>query len=610
MVARYPTPGEAMPFGLVPVLERLHADGSPDPTLGPAGVVRLTFDLSYPLRLAEQADGKIIVLGSLKSPCQQAYGCWSLAMLRLMPDGSPDVSFGTSGVASADFGTKDSGSTLLRILSDGRILILGFAERDVGNELNEYFALAKYLPNGQPDADFGSAGKVFVGFGGHSGIPYGLMVLPDGKLLVSGIGNWQGALVRLHANGMTDATFGIQGKVVIDVGANASSFHRTTPLADGRFLATGYYCFYAFAEFPVCNQLTMRYLPDGSLDPSFANGGRGFPEYWGLGGAFTVVDVDANGRILGLMAEPPRFVRFNSDGSWDRAFGSDGWLPLDMHSVATGTVLPDGKWELVGRRGGKDVLARILVDPHDDGHRNVPVTPRSGLWAVEAELNGSPGRGIQVDYQGGTLVVVVNGYESDGHSGFWLAAGALANGAFAGDLQGFRGGTPFGGVERSAVPAASAGQISLAFASSTRGTVKFPGEQERSIRKVEFDSGPTLNAVMTAVPGIWAISSEVDGKPGRGFMLESFGSQLVAIVDTYEYTGRAAFYLAGGTVAATTFVAPLTGYKNGTAFGSPYHAASSAGAVGNVSISLITSTMGEITLPGEPKKFITKLRFE
>lgn len=119
------------------------------------------------------------------------------------------------------------------------------------------------------------------------------------------------------------------------------------------------------------------------------------------------------------------------------------------------------------------------ADPVDQ----TEVPAKAGLWAVESEINGQPGRGLQIETQNGVMVVTVYGYDAAGKGTFYLASGSLANDAFSAPLKTYRGGRSFGGVMRSATEAGTAGTLSLKFTSDTGGEVTFPGESPKRIRK-------------------------------------------------------------------------------------------------------------------------------
>lgn len=112
--------------------------------------------------------------------------------------------------------------------------------------------------------------------------------------------------------------------------------------------------------------------------------------------------------------------------------------------------------------------------------------PEPGFWAVDAEVNGQPGRGFQIDLQGSTLVVSFYGYNPDGSAQWYLAAGALTNNRFTAPLQTYRGGMSFGGNAKPAQSFGEAGQIAITFTNATQGTITLPGEIAKPISRSTF----------------------------------------------------------------------------------------------------------------------------
>jgi dienelactone hydrolase len=244
----------------------------------------------------------------------------------------------------------------------------------------------------------------------------------------------------------------------------------------------------------------------------------------------------------------------------------------------------------------------------DDSLRINYTLPETGLWAVDAEVDGSPGRGFQVDARSGTLVLTFYGYEPEGAGRFWLAAGAYGSGSFSGTLTAYDGGSAFGGAYQAAHAAGGAGPVALSFLSATKGTITLPSESPKAISRFVFGSGGSGNAI-TPLPGLWAISSEVNGSPGRGFQIDLQGSTLVLTFFGYDAVGKGRFWLASGAYADNRFSGPLTAYEGGTSFGGSFQAAHATASAGNVTISFSSETSGTITLPGEGPKAISRFAF-
>jgi len=232
------------------------------------------------------------------------------------------------------------------------------------------------------------------------------------------------------------------------------------------------------------------------------------------------------------------------------------------------------------------------------------ILPETGLWAIDAEVNGQPGRGFQLVAENGTLVVTAFGYGSDGAAQWYLASGSIDGASFNGQLEQYSGGTTFGGPQVSAHRTGSAGAIKLSFSDSRHARVELPGESVKSLSRFDFDGGATSGVVPES--GLWAISAEVNGDPGRGFQLDIQGSQLVMTFYGYGADGASQWYLAAGPLAWGRFSGDLQRYAGGTAFGGAVQAASPAGSAGSVSLYFDDSSHGWMTLPGEAAREISR----
>lgn len=112
-----------------------------------------------------------------------------------------------------------------------------------------------------------------------------------------------------------------------------------------------------------------------------------------------------------------------------------------------------------------------------------PIIPMSGLWAIDGEVNGQPGRGFNIEVHNGILAITVFAYDQAGNDVFYQAAGAYSGNTFSGPLNYYANGTSFGGPPRSAVLSGSAGSVTMTFTGSTHGTIVLPGETAKSFSK-------------------------------------------------------------------------------------------------------------------------------
>ncbi len=135
---------------------RLNADGSLDPSFGPAGklVLALSTESAANTVILDGA-GRIVLGGTTGKPTTQDFG-----IFRLTSAGALDPTFGSGGFVSTDFGAHD---VIMRgglyIQPDGNYVAAGRANVGVGAPTD---ALARYLPNGAPDLAFGTGGRVVI----------------------------------------------------------------------------------------------------------------------------------------------------------------------------------------------------------------------------------------------------------------------------------------------------------------------------------------------------------------------------------------------------------------------------------------------------------------
>lgn len=148
--------------------------GELDPTFGDGGTVTTDFGVGFDgaSGAAIDSEGRVIVVGSaLPRPNDHEYADTVGAVARFLPNGEPDSSFGEDGVARTDLGAIDQGFTAVTIDARGRVLAAGYSGWAAGDE-DTYasFALARYLPNGTLDDSFNGDGKTtrFAGTGGFN----------------------------------------------------------------------------------------------------------------------------------------------------------------------------------------------------------------------------------------------------------------------------------------------------------------------------------------------------------------------------------------------------------------------------------------------------------
>lgn len=327
-------------------LVRYNTNGSLDTSFSSDGMLTTAVGMgSYAggASVTLQSDGKILVAGYSSNGTNNDF-----ALVRYNTDGSLDKSFSGDGIITTAVGSGSEGACVT-IQSDGKILVAGVSY----NGTDYDFALVRYNIDGSLDNSFSSDGilTTAIGLGTTESATF-VTVQSDGKILVTGYSNGDLALLRYSSDGSLDNTFSGDGQVTTSIGLNFDSGRSITLQSDGKILVAGTsrdsVNGYEFA--------LVRYNTDGSLDTSFSSDGilttgirDGIDIYRkGTMDDAYFVTVQADGKILVAGSSNTDFamLRYNTDGTLDTSFGVDGKLTVYIGSlVVMGnvTVQADGK---------------------------------------------------------------------------------------------------------------------------------------------------------------------------------------------------------------------------------------------------------------------------
>ena len=251
---------------------RYNTDGTLDNTFGRGGKVRTDFPglAAVSSAVVIQPDGKIVVAGGA---FPQFTFAGNFEVVRYNPNGSLDRSFGNGGIVTTTF-PEGSYAFDVALQADGKIIAAGtvFVDFNPGDSSNTDFALARYNPDGTPDATFGNGGQVSTDFLGLEDDAFSVLIQPDGKIVAIGSANdpatfYDFAAVRYLSNGTLDTTFGVAGKVHTDFGDQNFDRARSAALQpDGRIVAAGF----AISQNGVVQNFAVaRHDSSGVLDTNF-----------------------------------------------------------------------------------------------------------------------------------------------------------------------------------------------------------------------------------------------------------------------------------------------------------------------------------------------------
>lgn len=277
--------------------------------------------------------------------------------------GDLDPSFGHEGKVTTDFFHDNDVAVGLLIRPDGKTVVAGYARNTTMQP--GYLALVRYNTDGSLDSSFGNGGKVLHSeLIGGTDCPKALALQPDGKFIFAGstyLGNTSYALAvtRFNENGSLDTGFGVNGTSVMHSSDYTAVGNALAVLPDGKILAAGYRIPY---ETMMKDFIVMRLNADGSLDQTFGSGGRVITDFLGSHDMVTGLLVQPDGKIVatGIVHNYPfgqgnfGLARYNSDGTPDAAFGSNGKVitPIAYEVVQNNPIpvalQPDGKLVVAG----------------------------------------------------------------------------------------------------------------------------------------------------------------------------------------------------------------------------------------------------------------------
>lgn len=291
-----------------------------------------------------QPDGKAIAVGRTVTESNLHS---VMAVFRLNANGSLDHSFGIAGMALLPTGTDELGSgSSVSLDPDGRIVVAGYR--------NGELAVVRLLPNGSLDSTFG-AGGVFVGPGVDSAeartqilrTAFGTYRVATNLSDPRASAPSPCQIVGLTVNGALDTSFGTSGIVDLSSVLGPTAFCSSAiSQSDGRLLVAGAAESQAFVT---------RLQASGVADPSFATDSVGDTMNaatalaLGQNGSVLVAGRGPDGVTGALVA------RLQADGELDVLFGNSGSTQIDLdrdwlstpivHEMA---VLPNGRVMVAG----------------------------------------------------------------------------------------------------------------------------------------------------------------------------------------------------------------------------------------------------------------------
>src|SRR4051794_35190328 len=245
--------------------------------------------------------------------------CYVILFKANSQPGSLDSTFGNNGIQTTAFPNNlnysdEQGSVVLTSANGDFFVVVN---------VNYHFTrIAKYLPDGRLDSSYGSAGytnAVNLMFNRAA-------VMQGDKIIVAGsISNadytTDFALARYTANGVLDASFGVNGIVTTDFSDDDEA--RSITLQRDKIIVAGY----TFSNATENEDFALaRYTADGVLDSSFGENGKVLTDFNNLYDYATSIALQGEKIIVGGSA----LLRYTADGILDSSFGESGKATTDF----------------------------------------------------------------------------------------------------------------------------------------------------------------------------------------------------------------------------------------------------------------------------------------
>ncbi|MBL7940833.1 MAG: hypothetical protein JNL43_15840 [Flavobacteriales bacterium] len=387
--------------------------GMPDPSFGTDGLALMDIGAASSSfsDIAQGPDGKVIAVGTVTVSTEPLVR--NGLLMRLLPDGTPDPEFGANGVVTTAVFDGDYGYLFgVDVRADGRIVVAGWC-------LN-YSFIARFLPTGEPDPDFGTDGYVNFDELQVRLTPMCISYVSGGsEVLVAG-STYPDGLVeveRFNDSGVLDEGFGLGG--ITTWGIVDTTDIRALAIGPGGDIYVGGQTYRTTPEVRY-GSFVMRFSPEGIPDLGF--------------GDDAVVRINANTTetdhesIGSLVATPDGYLSFEGATNLQAAT-PNGFLG---RLTPTGEPDPDlnaGAIFFHGVGSGGDLIVRpdgsIVVSCVQIGGQGYAITVKRMSWDGSPDVAFGPDGIVTLPTEIGNVDAAL--LQSDGRI---VVAGRIAVGAF------------------------------------------------------------------------------------------------------------------------------------------------------------------------------------
>jgi uncharacterized delta-60 repeat protein len=251
----------------------------------------------------------------------------TLLIAKSSTSGEMVTAYGVNGILAIPLDTNKFGfyNEIMESIftKDGKILIVGYAQRHSHPANGKDMFVARYNLDGTLDNTFGTAGVKIVDFDNKNQFPSNIVCAADGSIFISGMSNnamgaeMQYYTLKLSATGVEDASFGTGGVVFNATPSVAITASPTSTVLTsyGKVYRS---CVYGLGAIMDIRDEYYAFNADGSPNTNFAAGGvtnpTGIINHNSLDKAFRMITQPDN-KILILGADNlhPRIMRIKGD---------------------------------------------------------------------------------------------------------------------------------------------------------------------------------------------------------------------------------------------------------------------------------------------------------
>ena len=225
---------------------------------------------------------------------------------------------------------------------------------------------------------WGTGGVVQTDLGGTETATV-VVVQPDGKVLAAGQSDNDMAVVRYNPDGTLDDSFGNDGVAIVQYPLGWSIANDMEVLSDGKILIVG-----TTHNSSTTDVAIVRLNSDGSLDASFAGGGKIRTDFSAINNYGSYLEVASNGSFY-VLDNATYYVntynvienedsginlqRYNQDGSLDESWGANGVLVVKSfaangykQAIGLSFGVSEDQLVFVARRHVLDEVSKVTIN--------------------------------------------------------------------------------------------------------------------------------------------------------------------------------------------------------------------------------------------------------